>query len=92
MWSVWDTTAPYPWLKRIMARVFHKFSIGRMVPKYGLVLEMDAQGNIIGSLHDQTGTTMPAVSEVREVDGVLYFGSYFLPFLGRTDLSGKPVE
>ena len=69
-----------------MAKLFHRFSIGRMVPKYGMIIELDAQGNIISSMHDQTASTFPAVSEVQEKDGVLYIGSYFLPFLGRLEL------
>ena len=73
-------------MKRIMAKLFHRFSIGRMVPKYGMIIELDAQGNIISSMHDQTASTFPAVSEVQEKDGVLYIGSYFLPFLGRLEL------
>lgn len=58
-----------------------------MVPKYGLVIELDMEGNIVRSLHDQSGATLPACSEVHDEKGVLYFGSYFLPFLGRLDIS-----
>ncbi len=59
-----------------------------MTPKYGLIIELDSQGHIIRSLHDATGATFPAASEVQEHDGVVYLGSYFLPFLGRLDLTG----
>ena len=83
LWSTWDFLGPRPWIKRIVARVLDRNAISRMVPAYGLVVELDPRGNIIGSLHDQTGNTIPAVSEVQDSNGVLYFGSYYLPFLGR---------
>lgn len=53
------------------------------LPKYGLVVEVNEEGKVIQSLHDPTGQVIPAVSEVEDKDGVLYFGSYSLPYLGR---------
>ena len=89
LWSTWDRTAPYPWVKRIMAKTLHKFTIASMMPAYGLVLELNGEGQIINSLHDQNGTTLPLTSEVREYEGHLYFGSYFLPFLGKYKLPAR---
>lgn len=56
------------------------------LPKYGLVVEVDEEGQVLQSLHDPTGQVIPAVSEVEDRDGVLYFGSYNLPFMGRLHL------
>jgi hypothetical protein len=56
-----------------------------MIPKYGLLVELDKDGNIIQSLHDPTGT-ISSVSEADEKDGVLYLGSHNLPFLSRVFL------
>lgn len=54
-----------------------------MIPKYGLAIEINEDGKIIRSLHDPTGQVVPAVSEIEDKDGVLYLGSYNLPFLSR---------
>lgn len=54
-----------------------------LLPKYGLLLEVDKEGRIIKSFHDPTGETVPSVSEAEEHNGVLYLGSYYLPFLSR---------
>ena len=53
---------------------------------YGLLLEINQDGEIIRSLHDPSGGNIPAVSEVEDINGVLYLGSYFSPFIGRLDL------
>lgn len=53
------------------------------LPKYGLIVEVNEEGQVIRSLHDPTGEVIPAVSEVEDKEGVLYLGSYNLPFMGR---------
>lgn len=51
----------------------------------GLGVELDKDGNIVGSVHDQDGKTSRAVSEVAETtSGVLLAGSYKSPFLVKT--------
>ena len=58
-----------------------------LIPKYGLVLHLNEQGEITGSLHDPTGTKVPAVSEVEDKNGILYMGSYNLPYLSKLNLN-----
>ena len=57
-----------------------------MIPKYGLLIEIDNEGNILRSFHDPTGKVVPSVSEVEEHDGILYMGSYYLPYISTLDL------
>ena len=58
-----------------------------MVPKYSLAVELDGNGEIISSLHDQNGSKMSAISEVIHHDGALYIGSYFMPFIGKIQVA-----
>ncbi|GFR66656.1 adipocyte plasma membrane-associated protein [Elysia marginata] len=44
-------------------------------PKYGLVVELDGTGRIVGSLHDPTGMVFSAMSEAAENEGLLYLAS-----------------
>ncbi|XP_076442475.1 adipocyte plasma membrane-associated protein-like [Babylonia areolata] len=84
-----DFLAPRPWLRSLFAKLFPQELIVSVVPKYGLIIEMNEEGEIIRSLHDPTGTKVPATSEGEEKDGVLYMGSYNLPFLSRVSLHQK---
>ena len=55
------------------------------VSSYGLVVELDSQGQIIRSLHDPHGSSIPSVSSVIEdpfSDGTLLLGSYDAKFIG----------
>lgn len=54
-------------------------------PKYGLVVELDAGGHIVRSLHSPQHK-IHMLSEVLEHEGHLYLGSYRNPFLGRVKL------
>lgn len=55
------------------------------MPQYGLIVELDASGKIIRSLHSPDHK-IHLLSEVLEHDGYLYLGSYRNPFLGRVKL------
>ncbi len=53
---------------------------------YGLIVELNTEGQITRSLHDPTGEVIGAVSEVEDDFGTLYLGSYYAPFIGKTQL------
>ena len=53
----------------------------RLAPKHGLVLELDINGVIQRSLHDQSGEIMYATSHVLDLKDRLLVGSYFEPFI-----------
>ncbi len=50
---------------------------------YGLIVELDKNGQILRSLHDPTGQVIPSVSVVEDDAGTLYLGSYYSPFIGK---------
>ncbi|KAJ8309300.1 hypothetical protein KUTeg_014174, partial [Tegillarca granosa] len=81
--SLLDFAASRPWLRKL---------ITKMIPKYGLAIEINEDGKIIRSLHDPTGQVVPAVSEIEDKDGVLYLGSYNLPFLSRLYLRNSTCQ
>lgn len=60
--------------------------IAKLVPRYGLVIELSEEGNLKSSLHDAGGVVISEVSEVHDENGILYLGSYKAPYLGRLKL------
>merc|ERR1719361_2185841 len=58
-----------------------------MSPKYGMVVELDAMGNILRTLQDPTGQRVAAVSEVQEYDDYLYLGSFDKHYVSRVALT-----
>ncbi|KAL8615676.1 hypothetical protein ACOMHN_034826 [Nucella lapillus] len=87
--SVLDFAASRPWIRSIVAKLVPEDVMRALIPKHGLLVELDKGGNIIRSLHDPQGHRVPAVSEASEKDGVLYLGSYYLPYLSRVFLARK---
>ncbi len=61
-------------------------SMTRLIPKYGLLLKIGANGQILESFHDPTGRVMSEVTDVFEDEGVLYLGSY------KHDFTLPPIE
>ena len=51
-------------------------------PKFGIVVEVDAQGRVVRSLQDPQGGTYTGVSEVQEDGQGLYFASPGKTFIG----------
>lgn len=67
-----DFLAPRPLLKKMVANLPRAFW-----PKpepYGLVIEIDEDGQVLQSLHDPSGATVHQVTSVHERDGALYLG------------------
>ena len=63
-------------------------SIIKMVPKYGLLLRLDENGDVLESFHDPSGTVINGVSEVHEDEDekALYLGSYHANFIAKLRL------
>jgi hypothetical protein len=53
---------------------------------YGLVLELDEAGNIVRSLHDQTGEHLKEITSAREFGGYLYLGGLHNDRIGKYKL------
>ncbi|BFY98208.1 hypothetical protein BsWGS_01248 [Bradybaena similaris] len=51
--------------------------------KWGVVVELDNTGAIIGSLHDPAGNTLSMITEVNEFGGVLNIGSHLVNYTTR---------
>ncbi len=76
-----DRIHPYPWLKKLIMSL-----PAALQPKpvhYGLVLALNAEGEIIKSLHDPEGETLYQVTSVQQVGDNLYFGSLQNDRIGR---------
>ncbi|KAM6986857.1 adipocyte plasma membrane-associated protein [Aplochiton taeniatus] len=76
-----DMIAPYPGVKRFLAKVVPLSWYNVMLPYYGLVLELGLDGEVVGTLHDPNGSLTWAISDVFQHRGRTYLGSTDLPFL-----------
>ncbi len=69
--------------------IFFKFfdldKIVSIIPKYGLFLEMDYDGNFLRSWHDKEGKIIEAVTCVTHHDHKLYLGSFYHDYIGVID-------
>ena len=52
-----------------------------LLPRYGLVLELGPDAQLVGTLHDPDGSLTWAVSDAFQHRGRVYLGSTDLPFL-----------
>jgi sugar lactone lactonase YvrE len=68
-----DAIAPSPFLKKLMFRL--PAALRPKPKRYGLVLELDADGKLLRSLHDSDGDPVNTVTSVEEHDGHLYLGT-----------------
>uniref|UniRef100_A0A8C5GMY4 Adipocyte plasma membrane-associated protein-like n=2 Tax=Gouania willdenowi TaxID=441366 RepID=A0A8C5GMY4_GOUWI len=80
-----DMIAPYPAVKRFVAKVVPLSWYNLLLPRYALVLELGLDGDIIGTLHDPEGRLTWAISDVFQHRGRTYLGSTDLPFLAVLD-------
>lgn len=76
---------PSPALKDLTAQFDNAWVLYEAFPKYGLVIELDAYGKVVRSLHSPQHK-IHMISEVLEHDSYLYLGSYRNPYLGRVKL------
>ena len=53
---------------------------------YGLVVELDEDGEVLRSFHDPGGEVFGGVTSAKERDSVLYFGTLEQEWLGRMEL------
>ncbi|WP_404367675.1 SMP-30/gluconolactonase/LRE family protein [Marinobacter sp.] len=83
-----DSLHPYPWLKNQIAKLPE--SMQPPVKPYGMVAALDAEGNILASLHDPSGNHLQEITSVNPHDGFLYFGSLHNDRIGRLPLSAIP--
>jgi len=84
--AVLDRVHRHPWLVRQLGRLPESV-LGAVSPDpYGLVLQMDADGEILDSLHDPSGA-VHYVTSATEHEGALYLGTLVGDGVVRYDLS-----
>jgi len=67
-----DFLAPQPFLKQMVANLPR--SLWPQPEPYGLVIELDEQGQVLRSLQDPSGAYVEQVTSAHERDGKLYLG------------------
>ena len=53
----------------------------KIIPTHVMVLELDEQGNVVRSLHDNNAEVTGPASTVLDMGDKLLLGSYFAPYL-----------
>ncbi|XP_076442476.1 adipocyte plasma membrane-associated protein-like [Babylonia areolata] len=87
--SVMDTYGERPEIRRKLISLVSN----NMVfddPSFGIVVELNPEGQIVRSLQDPTGSTYTSISEVEEEKGLLFIASKSKDFIGVIDLSKLP--
>jgi len=79
-----DFVHPYPRIKDFLIKLPE--SLQPQPKKYGLILQLDKNGNIISSLHDPKAEFAGIVTSVIEKDNKLYLGSLTSPYVAVYDL------
>lgn len=79
--AVLDGLAPYPWLRKIIARL--PAALLPAVKPFAMVIKLDAAGNPTHVLHDPASRRISHISSVEEAAGALYLGSFSTSAFGR---------
>ena len=83
-----DQLHPTPWLKDLVAKLPE--SLQPAVQQYGLAVVMDADGEVLASLHDTDGSHLQEITSVNPHQGMLYFGSLHNDRIGRLPMAAVP--
>jgi len=80
-----DTTAPYPFVRKMIARAMTV--LPKPVEKRAFVLGLDLEGQVIANLQDGSTGNYSPITTVREYGDWLYFGSLKAKNMARLPLS-----
>ncbi|XP_074644473.1 adipocyte plasma membrane-associated protein-like [Tubulanus polymorphus] len=81
-----DLIAPYPAIKRFIAKVTPMFVYNVFLPAHSYFIEVDSNGNIINSFHDPSGLVIKGgMTEAFLYNGKVYLGHHETPFIGVLD-------
>ncbi len=83
-----DRMAPWPIARRALSRLPRSW--WPQPERYGLVLALDEQGQVLASYHDPTGERVSAVTSVEEAFGALWLGKLSGKGLARLPLPEPP--
>jgi sugar lactone lactonase YvrE len=84
-----DFLAPRPFVRTLLAKLPR--ALWPKPQPYGLVLELDANGQVLRSLHDPDGKHLSVVTSVHEEDGQLYLGTLLNPWMARVPVPEEPA-
>ncbi|MBX7258900.1 MAG: SMP-30/gluconolactonase/LRE family protein [Candidatus Hydrogenedentes bacterium] len=81
-----DGMLPYPILRKMLWRLPKAFIPA--IKRYGMVIKLDASGNVVQTLQSPSGVYAP-ITSVNEYDGALYFGSIVEDAVGKLVLKAQ---
>lgn len=82
-----DFLASRTWLRLLMTQ-FVKFVSAKVIPASGtMILELNSNGKIVRTLMDIDGKHLHSITEVEDIAGVLYLGSFHESYIARIDSS-----
>jgi hypothetical protein len=79
-----DFLGPRAWIRRILAQ----FPLQRLIHyshEGSIIVELNTRGEVVRTLMDQEGETVRGTSDVEDVGGVLYLGSYDQNYIATID-------
>jgi sugar lactone lactonase YvrE len=82
---VLDLLGKYPLVRHLLGYVINLRQLLQYVPKYGLVLEYDLNGQLIKSWHDPSGKVIESAAGITLHEGKLYIGSFYVNYIGVAD-------
>ncbi|MFH4977617.1 hypothetical protein AB6A40_004326 [Gnathostoma spinigerum] len=78
------------YLRDVLLKITPNFAYSKLFPlfkaRHALLIELNANGEIISSMHDLMGEVITDISQVTESNGYLYLGSYHAAFIGKIKL------
>ncbi|KAF8370548.1 hypothetical protein PRIPAC_76977 [Pristionchus pacificus] len=70
-------------IRAILPNHFLREVLPSLAPKETIVVEIDLNGKIVSSLHDEKGEKMKDISQISDSGEYLYFGSFKAPYKAR---------
>lgn len=82
-YSIFNTLSESAWIKRIIFMLLSQETVIKFVPRHSIVVELSETRSYRRSCHDSTETY---VCKAHEHDRYLYLGSFWSPFICRSNL------
>lgn len=81
-----DILGPYPYIRKVLAKVTPNVLYDLCLPKHAIIVEVDEEGKIVSSMHDPEAKVIYTVTDAFEHAKKLYIGSFEAKFVGYLDL------
>lgn len=83
-----DALAPWPWLRKVLARIPQSWRDRFTRVSYGWVIGVDTEGRVVRNLQDPSGA-YGFVTSAHEFGGVLYLGSLAMNSVGKFPIAPR---